>query len=75
LLLVAAQFLIEVFAVRTRGHGEVEDGLHDEAVVGLERVAVGGAEGDRELVAGGGEVLREGLGGEIESAEEGLVRG
>jgi hypothetical protein len=41
-------------------------------VVGLEGVAVGGAEGLGELAGGFGEVVAEALGGEVEASVEGM---
>lgn len=50
LLLVVAELGVEVLAVGAGGHGGAEDGLDEEAVVRLERDAVGAAERVRQLV-------------------------
>lgn len=47
--LVVAKLGVEVLAVGGGAHGGTEDGLDEERVVGLEGVAVGGAEGDAEF--------------------------
>lgn len=44
LRLVIAQLGVKVLSVRGCAHGGTEDGLDEEGVVGLEGVAVGGAE-------------------------------
>ena len=66
---VVSQLSVKVLAVRRRGHGGAEDGLHHEGVVGFQRVAVGGAEGGGELVGGVLEVGADALRGEVEAAE------
>lgn len=55
--LVIAKAGVEILAVRTGAHGGTEDGFDKEAMVGLQRGAIGGAEGGAELVVRGGEVL------------------
>jgi len=70
---VIAQLLVEVLSVWCRAHGGAEDGLHDEGVVRLEGFAVGVAEGVGEFFGGVGDVVAEGLGGEIEGAADMLV--
>ena len=47
-----------------------EKRLDDEGVVGLEGVAVGIAEGVGELLVGVGDVVAEGLGGEVKTTTE-----
>ena len=69
-LLVVAQVGVEGLAVGRGAHGGGEDGLDHEGVVGLEGVAVGGAEGLGELAGGFGEVVAEALGGEVEASVE-----
>jgi len=69
-LLVVAQVGVERLAVGRSAHGGGEDGLDHEGVVGLEGVAVGGAEGLGELAGGFGEVVAEALGGEVEASVE-----
>ena len=69
-LLVVAQVGVERLAVGRGAHGGGEDGLDHEGVVGLEGVAVGGAEGLGELAGGFGEVVAEALGGEVEASVE-----
>lgn len=48
---------VEVLAVRTRAHRGAEDGLHHEAVMWFQSIAVRGAEGGREFFGGGGQIL------------------
>ena len=72
IILVISKLSIEVVAVRARRHGSAEDGLHEEAVVGLKGGAVGVAERDGELLAGELHVLGEGDAGEVEAAGEGV---
>ena len=67
-LLVVAQVGIESLAVGRGAHRGGEDGLDHEGVVGLEGVAVGGAEGFGELGGGVGEVGAEALGCEVEGS-------
>jgi hypothetical protein len=68
LRLVAAELSVEVLPVWCGAHGGAEQRLDDERVVGLESVAVGIAEGIGELLVGVGDVVAEGLGGEVEAA-------
>ena len=70
---VLAQLGVEVLPVRCGAHGGTEERLDDEGVVGLERAGVGLAEGVGELLGGVGEVVAEGLGGEVEAAGAGRV--
>jgi hypothetical protein len=72
-LLVVTEVLVESSAVRRGAHGGGEDGLDHEGVVGLEGVAVGGAEGLGELGSRVGEVGAEALGCEVEGSVERLV--
>ena len=65
---VVVQLRVEVLSVRCRRHGRGKDRLDQEAVVWLESVAVGMAEGDGELFGGVGQVVAEPLGGEVEAA-------
>jgi hypothetical protein len=67
-LLIVTEVLVESSAVRRGAHGGGEDGLDHEGVVGLEGVAVGGAEGLGELGGGVGEVGAEALGCEVEGS-------
>lgn len=67
LSLVIAELGIKVLAVRGGAHGGAEDGLDDERVVGLEGVAVGGAERVGQLLRGVLDVLAQGLSGEVET--------
>jgi hypothetical protein len=67
LRIVIAELLVEVLPVWCCAHGGAEDGLHDEGVVRLEGVAVGIAEGVGELLVGVGDVVAEGLSGEVEA--------
>jgi hypothetical protein len=71
--LVVTEVLVESSAVRRGAHGGGEDGLDHEGVVGLEGVAVGGAEGLGELGSRVGEVGAEALGCEVEGSVERLV--
>lgn len=66
--LVVAQLGVKVLAVRGGAHGGAEDGLDDERVVRLERVAVGRAERVRQLLARVLDVLAQRLRGEVEAA-------
>jgi len=66
--LIISQFGVKVLAVWARAHGGAEYRLDEERVVLLERLAVGFAETDGELFVGVGEVVAEGLGGEVEAA-------
>jgi len=70
---VVAELGVEVLAVGAGAHGGAEDGLDHEAVVRLERDAVGAAEGVRQLGRGVGEVLAERDAGELEAAAMRLV--
>lgn len=72
---VVAQFGEEVGAVGDRRHGRTEDGLDQEAVMGLERVAVGAAERVGELGAGVLEAVVESLVGEVEATVAFMVSG
>lgn len=74
-LLVIPKLHVEVLAVRARRHGSAEDGLDEEAVVGLEGRAVGVAEGDGEFLSGELHVLGKSDTGEVEAAGRVLVRG
>ena len=67
-LLVVTKVLVECGAVWSGAHGGGEDGLDNERVVGLEGVAVGGAEGFGELGGRVGEVGAEALGCEVEGS-------
>jgi hypothetical protein len=67
LRIVVTELLVEVLPVWCCAHGGAEDGLHDEGVVGLEGVAVGIAEGVGEFLVRVGDVVAEGLGGEVEA--------
>jgi hypothetical protein len=67
LCIVVAQLVVKVLPVRGRTHGGAEDGLHDERVVRLEGVAVGVAERVGEFLGGVGDVVAEGLGGEVKA--------
>lgn len=67
--LVIAELLVEVLAVRGGAHGGAEDGLDDERVVRLERVAVGAAERGAEFFRGVRDVRAEGLRGEVEATK------
>jgi hypothetical protein len=67
LCIVIAELLVEVLPVWCCTHGGAEDRLHDEGVVGLEGVTVGIAEGVGELLVGVGDVVAEGLSGEVEA--------
>ena len=69
--LVAAELGVEVLAVGAGAHGGAEDGLDEEAVVGLEGGGVGGAEGIGKLLAGVSLVLAEGNAGELEATAGG----
>lgn len=66
---------IKVFPIRRRAHGGAENRLDEEAVVRLERAAVGRAERGREFVGWVRGVVAEGLGGEIEAAGGGFSCG
>jgi hypothetical protein len=66
--LVVAKVLVERSAVWGGAHGGGEDGLDHERVVGLEGVAVSGAEGFGELGGRVGEVGAEALGCEVEGS-------
>jgi hypothetical protein len=66
--LVVAKVLVERSAVWGGAHGSGEDGLDHERVVGLEGVAVSGAEGFGELGGRVGEVGAEALGCEVEGS-------
>lgn len=68
LVLVIAELAVKVGAVRAGAHGGAEDGLDEEAVVGLEGDIVGGAEGGRELLVSGGDVVGETLACELETS-------
>lgn len=65
--IVATQLRVKVLSVRRGRHGGREDGLDDERVVRLEGVAVGRAEGVRELGCGAVEVMAESLRSEVEA--------
>lgn len=65
---VVAELDVEVLAVGAGAHGGGEDGLDEEAVVGLEGARVRGAEGVGELGGGVLEVVLEGLAGEFQAA-------
>jgi len=66
--LVVTKVLVEGSAVRSGAHGGGEDGLDHERVVGLEGVAVGGAEGFGELGSRVGEVGAEALSCKVEGS-------
>lgn len=68
LTLVLTELRIEVLAVWGCGHRGGEDGLDHERVVGLEGIAVGTAEGDRELIGGVVDVVTECLHSEVEAS-------
>ena len=70
LRIVTAELSVEVLPVRCSAHGGAEEGLDDEGVVGLEGVAIGIAEGVGELLVGVGDVVTEGLGGEVKTTTE-----
>lgn len=70
LRLITAQLRVEVLPVGRSAHGGAEERLDDERVVGLEGVAVGITERVGELLVGVGDVVAEGLGGEVEAAEK-----
>ena len=70
---VLAKLGVEVLPVRCGAHGGAEERLDDEGVVGLECAGIGLAEGVGELLGGVGEVVAEGLGGEVEAAGAGRV--
>lgn len=72
LCLVITKLGVEVLPVGGSAHGGAEDGLDEEGVVWLKRVAVGCAEGDAKFLARGAEVLAEGLSSEVKSAEYGV---
>jgi hypothetical protein len=67
LCVVVAQLVVKVLPVWGRAHGGAEDGLHNERVVRLEGVAVGVAERVGEFLGGVGDVVAEGLSGEVEA--------
>jgi hypothetical protein len=68
LFLIATELRIKVLAVRTGTHSGAEDRLDHEAMMWLERRAVGGAEGGAEFVGGGGQVLGYGERSEFKAA-------
>jgi hypothetical protein len=68
-----AQLAVKVLTVRAGAHGGAEDGLDEEAVVGLEGDAVGAAERVGELLGRLGHILAEGDAGELETSAEGQV--
>jgi hypothetical protein len=70
LLGVLAELGIEVLSVGDGGHGGAEDRLDDEAVVGLQGVAVGSAERVSKLLRGVGDVALKGLAGEVKATDE-----
>lgn len=70
LVVVVAELGVEVLAVGGGAHGGGEDRLDEEAVVGLEGVAVGVAERVGELLVGLGDVGAQGDAGELEAAKE-----
>ena len=70
LRIVTAELSVEVLPVWCSAHGGAEEGLDDEGVVGLEGVAIGIAEGVGELLVGVGDVVTEGLGGEVKTTTE-----
>ncbi len=61
---------IKVLLVRRGGHGGAEDRFHHEGMMRFQGAGVGGAEGGGELGVGVLEGVTEGLGGEIEAADE-----
>jgi hypothetical protein len=65
--LIGTKLGIEVLAVRASTHGGAEDGLDEEAVVGLQGGAVCGAERVGKLFGAGRDVLAEGNAGELEA--------
>lgn len=71
--LITSQLCVEVLAIRRGGHGRAEYWFHEEAVVGLQGVAVGGAEGGGEFVGLVGKVVAEGLSGKVEAAKQSLT--
>lgn len=72
---IIPQLGIKVLSIRTRTHRSAEDGFYEEAVVRLERIAVGGAERGGEFFSGVREVLAEGLCCEVETAVKGMLMG
>ena len=70
---VVSQLLVKVLPVRRRAHGSVEDWLDKEPVVGLEGVAVCLAERVGEFLGRVGDVVAEGLRGEVEATDQSLV--
>ena len=70
LLLVVTKLSVEVLAVGAGAHGSAEDGLDEEAVVGLEGGAVGVAEGVGKLFGALCDILAEGDAGELETTED-----
>ena len=65
LIALAPKLRVKVFTIRTGAHRGAEDRLHHEGVVRFPCAAIRGAEGGRELLGGGGEVLGERYGGEV----------
>ena len=68
LRIIISQLLIEVLPVWCCAHGKVENGLYDERVVGLEGLAIGIAERVGKFFGRVGDVVAEGLGGEVKAA-------
>lgn len=68
LVLVIAELGVEVLAVRASAHGGTENGLDEEAVVGLESDIVGGTEGGGKLIGSDVDVVGETLAGELETS-------
>lgn len=73
LVLVVTELGIEVLAVRASAHGGAEDGLDEEAVVGLEGDIVGSAERGRKLLVSGGDVVGKTFASELETPGDLLV--
>lgn len=73
LVLVVTELGIEVLAVRASAHGGAEDGLDEEAVVGLEGDIVGSAEGGGKLLVSGGDIVGKTFASELETPRGLLV--
>ena len=67
LFLVVSKLGVKVLPVRASSHGSTEDGLDEEAMMGLESGAISGAERVGQFLGAGGDITGESDGSEFET--------